>query len=194
MIPRNEQRGLAESFQHRSLRERWSLSTDNPASANVPVPPRLEMLRGRPIRNILAPTDFSPGSVEAVAQAAELARRYDASLTILHVIDISPVSALTHVGTAEELMRQLWTKGSAGLRQLSDSLAQQQTRTQTRIVEGIPAEAIIENSSGFDLLVINEEHARSPWNLFSRHTVRRVIAGAPCPLLMAHPRTELAKA
>lgn len=189
MIPRIEQRDLAELFQHRSLCERLSLRTDNPASANVPGPPRLEMNRGWRIRNILAPTDFSARSIEAVAQAAELARRYDATLTILHVIDINPPSARTHVGPAEELMRRLWATGTAESRRLSESLIQQNTKTQTRIVEGLPAEVIIENSSGFDLLVMNEERSRSAWNFFSRHTARRVIEGAACPLLVVHPRT-----
>jgi nucleotide-binding universal stress UspA family protein len=142
------------------------------------------------IRNILAPTDFSPSSVAAVMQAAALARRYDALLTILHVIDINPPSARTHVGSADELMRQQLATGRAELNRLSESLAQQQTRTQPRIIEGIPAEVIIENSSCFDLLVINEERPGSAWSLFSEHTVQRVIEGAACPLLIVHPRTE----
>jgi nucleotide-binding universal stress UspA family protein len=87
-------------------------------------------------------------------------------------------------------MQQLWATGTAELRRLSESLAQQQTKTETRIVEGLPAEVIIESSAGFDLLVINEERSRQSWNLFSRHTVRRVIEGAACPLLVLHPRTE----
>jgi nucleotide-binding universal stress UspA family protein len=189
MIPRIEQRDLAELFQHRSLRKRLPLRTDNPVSANVPGPPRLETNRGWRIRNILAPTDFSPRSIEAVAQAAELARRYDATLTILHVIDINSPSARTHVGPAEELMRRLWATGTSESRRLSESLIQQHTKTQTRIVEGLPAEVIIENSSGFDLLVMNEERSGSAWNFFSRHTARRVIERAACPLLVVHPRT-----
>lgn len=190
MIARNEQLDLAQSFQHRPLRARWALRTDDPSSVNVARPKRLETNLGWRIRNILVPSDFSAGSVEAVAQAAALARRCDAPLTILHVVDSSPPTARTHLGTAEELMQQLWATGTAELRRLSESLAQQQTKTETRIVEGLPAEVIIESSAGFDLLVINEERSRQSWNLFSRHTVRRVIEGAACPLLVLHPRTE----
>ena len=142
------------------------------------------------IRNILAPTDFSPSSVAAVMQAAALARRYDALLTILHVIDINPPSARTHVGPADELMRPQLSTGRAELDRLSESLAHQQTRTQPWIIEGIPAEVIIENSPRFDLLVINEERPGSAWSLFSEHTVQRVIEGAACPLLIVHPRTQ----
>lgn len=190
MNARNEQPELAQSFQHWPLRARLSPSTDDPPSVNAAESPRTETKLDWRIRNILAPTDFSSSSVEAVIEAAALARRYDATLTILHVIDSNPPSARTHLGAAEELMRQLWATGHAELSRLTESLAQQQTRTQARIIEGLPAEVIIENSSGFDLLVINEERTGSAWNLFSRHTARRVIEGAACPLLVVHPRTE----
>jgi nucleotide-binding universal stress UspA family protein len=190
MIPRHKQAGLAESFQQRSLRERFAAHADDTASINVAKLPRREANRDWKINNILAPTDFSAGSAEAVAQAAALARRYDASLTILHVIDSNPALARTHVGPAEELMKQLWAAGTAGLRQLSESLAQQQIKAQTQLVEGLPAEVIIEHSANFDLLVISEEHSKPAWRLFSRHTVRRVIEGAACPLLVVPARKE----
>jgi len=138
------------------------------------------------IRNILVPTDFSASSLEAVARAAALARRYDATLTILHVIDSNPPAALTHVGPAENLMRRLWDRGISQLRCLADSLAQTQTKTQTRIIEGLPAEAIVGDSSGFDLLVIGAELSKSAWHFFSRHTARRVIEQALCPVLVVH--------
>ena len=190
MISRHKQADLAESFQQRSLRERFAGHADDTASINVAKRPRREANRDWKIKNILAPSDFSNGSAEAVAQAAALARRYDASLTILHVIDSNPALARTHVGPAEELMRQLWAAGTAGLRQLSKSLAQQQVKAQSQIIEGLPAEVIIENSASFDLLVISEEHSKPAWRLFSKHTVRRVIEGAACPLLVVHPRME----
>jgi nucleotide-binding universal stress UspA family protein len=186
MIPRHEQADLAASFQHRSLRERLALRADNPSGVNVAKLPRCEANQDWRIRTILAPTDFSPSSVEAVVQAAALARRYGASLTILHVIDTNPPSARTHLGPADELMRQLWATGIAELRGLTESSALQQTKTQPGIREGLPAEVIIENSSGFDLLVIGEQRSKSAWHLFSRHTARRVIEGAACPVLVVH--------
>ena len=40
----------------------------------------------RPIKKILVPIDFSPHAAEATAWAADLARRYDASLILVHVV------------------------------------------------------------------------------------------------------------
>ena len=156
MIARNEQPDLAQTFQHRPLRARLSLRPDDPPSVNVATPSLTETKPGWRVRNVLAPTDFSPASVEAVAQAAALARRYDALLTILHVIDVNPPSARMHVGPAEELMRRLWATGRAELRRLEETLAQQQTRTQARIIEGLPAEEFIRRNADPTWLFQNE--------------------------------------
>ena len=148
-------------------------------------PPDRETKRGWRVRNILAPTDFSACSLEAVAQAAALARQYDATLTILHVIDSNPPAAFTHCGSAENLMRQLWVTGISELSRLKEALARNMTKARTLIVEGIPAESIIESSLGFDLLVISPQRFKPARHFFSRHTARRVMERAPCPVLVA---------
>jgi nucleotide-binding universal stress UspA family protein len=77
-------------------------------------------------------------------------------------------------------MRQLWVTGTAELARLKKSLEQTQLQIRTLLVEGLPHEAIVENSSGFDLIVISEPHPKSGWNFFSKHTARRVIEQAKC--------------
>ncbi|HWX22669.1 MAG TPA: universal stress protein [Candidatus Binatia bacterium] len=138
----------------------------------------------RPIHRILVPSDFSPRSAKALERAIALARQFDATLTILHVIDINPPAAFTHSGTAEDLMKQLWVTGASELSRLEESLRKNQTKVQTLLVEGLPAEAIVENSAAFDLLVISEPRSKSTWNLFSRHTARRVVEQAECPVVV----------
>ena len=189
MIALNEYPAPAQSLQHLPLPVPLSRRMEEPPSVNVAEPPGPEKEAAGRIRNILAPTDFSACSAEAVAQAAALARRYDATLTILHIVDSNPSAALVHVGPAENLMRQLWATGISQLRRLRESLARAQTKTQTRILEGLPAEAIVESSSGFDLLVVGEPRSKSAWHLFAKHTARRVIEWAACPVLVVHQRT-----
>lgn len=147
---------------------------------------------GRSIHNILVPTDFSPSSAVAVERAVALARQSDASLTILHVIDINPRSGPTHCGTAEDLMRQLWLTATSELPRLKQSFGQAQVRIRTMAVEGLPYEAIVESSSGFDLLVIREPHPQSRWNFFSKQTARRVIEQAKCPVHVVRQETSKA--
>jgi nucleotide-binding universal stress UspA family protein len=173
-------------FQRLPLCAPLSARTENP-----PQPPDLEREPGRRINCILVPTDFSACSAGAVDRAAALARHHDATLTILHVIDINPPEALTHCGPAKDLMRHLWVTGAAELSRLKKSLEGKQTRAQTLIVEGLPPEAIVESSSGFDLLVISEPRSKSAWNLFSRHIARRVIEQAECPVLVVHQEASV---
>src|ERR1039457_5096119 len=106
MIPRNEQRNLAESFQRLLLGARSSQRMEAPPTVNAAKPFGMETEPGWRIRTILVPTDFSDCSVEAVAQAAVLARHYHATVTIRQLIDFNSPSAGTHLGTAEDLMRQ----------------------------------------------------------------------------------------
>jgi len=146
---------------------------------------------GRSIRRILVPTNFSPCSLRAVECAIGMARQSNASLTILHVVDIDPPAASSHYGTADDLIRPLWVRGNSELAQLKQLAQENQVRAQTLLVEGLPYEAIVENSSGFDLLVIDEPQAKSHWNFFSRHTARRVIEQANCPVHVARQETGL---
>ena len=179
-------------FQRLPLRAQLSERMENPASLKTAWPPDLETEAGSSIKRILVPTDLSACSAETVDRAATLARHHDATLTILHVVDINPSATFTHCGPANDLMRRIWVTGAAELSRLKNSLEGKQTRAQTLIVEGLPADAIVESSSGFDLLVISEPRSKSAWHLFSRHTARRVIEGAECPVLVVHQETSLA--
>ena len=142
------------------------------------------------VRKILVPIDFSPESMEVVAQAVALARRHAATLTLLHVIDITPPEAQTYCGPANSMMKQLWTSGREQLLRLAESLEQQGVQTRTLILEGLPAEVIIDSSAGFDTLVIGQHRRTSAWNLFARHTARRVINHAHCPVLVASQKQD----
>ena len=188
MFAHKEHRAPKRLFQHLPLPAHLSQRMEDPAKVKPAETPDLRMERDGRSRNILVPTDFSGCSAEAVAQAAALARQHDATLTILHVIDSNPQAALTHAGPAESLMGALRTRGISQLRRLSESLAQEQTKTQTRIAEGLPADAIVESSAGFDLLVIGEPPSESTRHLFSKHTARRVIEEAACPVMVVHQR------
>ncbi len=190
MIAYQEPRASTQPFQRQPLRPDLAGPTEDPLSLNSSEPRDMAAEPGWRIRKILVPTDFSACSAEAIAQAAALARRHDATLTILHVIDINPSAALKHLGAAEDLMRELWVTGSDQLRGLTELLAQNQTKAQTLIVEGLPAEAIVEHSPGFDLLVIGERRSKPAHAFFSRHTAQRVIEGAECPVLAVHQNCD----
>jgi nucleotide-binding universal stress UspA family protein len=138
------------------------------------------------IRRILVPTNFSNASAKAIQRAVAMANQCDAALTILHVIDINPPDG---PGSAEDLMKRLWTEGSTQMAQLACTLVGQ-VEAQTMLAEGLPSEVIIEQSSGFDLLVIAKNQDQKGWRPFSKHTARRVVENAACPVMVVHGKPE----
>ena len=180
---RNQALTLLESLPREESRNASAVAVpERPPSPGGAVRGQVRQDSGRSIRRILVPTDFSPGSARAVEYAAGLAGASEAVLTLLHVIDINPPAASRHFGTAEDLMRQIRATGEAELARLKKSLEESHCRVQTHLVEGLPCEAILEHSSGFDLLVISEPRPDPGWKFFSRHTARRVIDQAECPV------------
>jgi universal stress protein A len=136
------------------------------------------------ISRILVPIDFSNRCAAALDHAVALARQVNANLTLLHVIDINAQASSEQPGDAESLQQRLCEEGFAQMGRLAWSLASQQIETQTLIVEGLPWEQIVEKSQGYDLLVMPKPGAKPYWHIFSRHTVRRVIEMAQCPVLV----------
>ena len=131
------------------------------------------------IRKILVPTDFSPASTVAVKRAVALANQCGATLTILHIIDINPQGA----GTADNLMKGLWSEASAEMGRLAWSLCGQ-VEAQTMLQEGLPWEEIVEKSKDFDLVIVGKSRANKRWKLFSKHTAECVAENAACPVMV----------
>jgi nucleotide-binding universal stress UspA family protein len=136
-------------------------------------------------------TDFSPCSSKALEYALALARQLAASLTILHVIDINPPAASTHAGSADSLMWGLRVRAITEMDRLAGPLAKAQVETEPMIVEGLPAEEIVEQSKSSDLVVLGTQSAKRSWSLFPRHTTQSVIEAAPCPVLVVRERNGI---
>lgn len=74
-----------------------------------------------PIHHIIAATDFSEQSHDAIAVAVDLARRLDADLTLVHVWQITPLVAIGAEYATGELVGPLL---DAAKEQLDDEVAQ----------------------------------------------------------------------
>ena len=136
-----------------------------------------------PVGTILVPTDFSPVSLLAVERAIALANPWEATLTLLHVIDINAQPRPGEPGTAADLMSWLWGDGTARMSRLARSL-NGRVKARTLLGEGLPWEEIVETSRGFDMVVLGRSRARNRSGLFSRQTARRVVERAACPVMV----------
>ncbi|HUL51354.1 MAG TPA: universal stress protein [Candidatus Nitrosotalea sp.] len=144
----------------------------------------------RTIKNILVPTDFSPCSAQALAKAIRLAWKCGASVTLLHVVDLNLHLPPSGPANAERLREELWRESRVQLGQTVWEVGEEEVEIQTLIREGLPWEETALAARDCDLIVIGHHKRNRFRELFSRHTVKRVIDAAPCPVLVIGEQQE----
>lgn len=143
------------------------------------------------IKRILAPTDFSPLGNRAVEVAGEFARRYDAELTIMHVMapffggteaDVLAVPAAYY---GKDILAMLQER----LDDLTDKLRAENTRVKAVISMGVPFMEIIKNAreQEVDMIVISTHGRTGISHALIGSTAERVVRKAPCPVLSMRP-------
>ncbi|MBI2898127.1 MAG: universal stress protein [Deltaproteobacteria bacterium] len=130
----------------------------------------------RIIRSILAPVDFSEPSRSALDFALQLARRFDASLTILHVYE-APSGTDEH-----ERVGQAARDAVEGLR---TELSRADVLVQAVAAVGSPADQILDwaRAHGFDLIVMGTHGRRGLGHLVLGSVAEHVVRSAPCPVV-----------
>lgn len=141
----------------------------------------------KPFTKILVATDFSDCSVEACAYALTLARKFDASLQVVHVIN-EPVDLrgfyVPHI-SFDQLEKEI----ADGAVSMLDSFCKENlsdfSNFTTTIVSGVPYEEITRTAQEQDAsLIVIGTHGRSGLDhLIFGSTAERVVRSAPCPVL-----------
>lgn len=144
-------------------------------------------------RKILAPTDFSESATLAVLTAAELARRFDAELHILHIVSPQMIYAEMPemmLPPLEDLTAELCSAGKRRLKELADKLGPGPT-THTHLEESVerPARAICTFADQLpaDLLVIGSHGHTGLMHMLLGATAEHVVRQAGCPVLVTKP-------
>jgi nucleotide-binding universal stress UspA family protein len=136
---------------------------------------------------ILVPTDFSPHAQEAVRYAAGVSHRFDASLTVVHVYDVTPYVLPETVPLydtyqlgqlREEFQRQLET-----VRQLAERSGARQV--DARLLQGSPFAEILRfaEEQQFGLIVMGTHGRTGLAHLLLGSVTEKVLRKAPCPVL-----------
>jgi nucleotide-binding universal stress UspA family protein len=142
---------------------------------------------------VLCAVDFSSGARDALEDAADLARRFGAQLTLVHVLDAPrAMGARPSVPPPELLEREARQLGRRleGWRHEAERIAGAPVRTV--IADGPPAAEIarLAESGDFDLVVTGTHGRHGVGRLLLGSVAERVVRDAPCPVLVARARPE----
>jgi universal stress protein A len=145
-------------------------------------------------RRILVPTDFSDGVKEALSHAAELGRKYEASLVLLHVVDSRyyPSAFFPSYDYFSRMLTEFKAKAEAEMKNLSKSPRFRGVKTSTLIKEGDPSEEIVATAreQKADMVVMGTHGRTGLEHLLIGSTTEKVIRTSPCPVLTVRSKTS----
>jgi nucleotide-binding universal stress UspA family protein len=141
------------------------------------------------IHHIIAPTDFSEHSQQAIQYARELAQTFGATLVLLHVVELppSPIEGLPPSQLGGTLLEDLEQQATSNLAQVLAKEAE--VTVVRRVVVGIPYRRIVEVAEAEKVdLIVMATHGRTGFShLFMGSVAERVVRTAPCPVLTIRP-------
>src|SRR5512144_146786 len=121
----------------------------------------------KPIKRILAPTDFSPAGARALDEAMELARTLGASVTLFHAYQLPQPIPDAGVAYGADVIDALDLASRDQLDRLRDELRRTYgaaTPIDTRVALGVAHEEIVaEARRGAYELVVMGTHGRTGW-------------------------------
>jgi universal stress protein A len=138
-------------------------------------------------RYILAPTDFSEYSKQAVEVAAGLAQKFGAKLMLLHVVELPayPTEGLVPSRVGVTLLEDLEQQARQELEKIVPAPGGGKIEVIRRVVVGIPYHKIVEVAAAekVDLIVMATHGRTGISHLLMGSVAERVVRAAPCPVL-----------
>ncbi|MHC5211874.1 MAG: universal stress protein [Planctomycetota bacterium] len=139
------------------------------------------------VAKILCPVDFSKPSDTALAHAEEVARRFDAELVVLHVVEpvlypvaygLPPVAPVNYEETAKSAAETVMAP-------LLEPMVGRGVRVRTMVDSGTASMRIcdIASEDGFDLVVLATHGYTGLKHVLLGSTAERVVRHCPCPVL-----------
>ncbi|MBK8264364.1 MAG: universal stress protein [Nannocystis sp.] len=144
------------------------------------------MLEIPTLRSILVADDFSENASKALDLAADLARRYSAALTILHVYANPGIELPTgFIPWEHELARVLKAVTDALDRHRQRAEAVGVANVHTEAIAGHPYETIMQTveRGAHDLLVMGYQGRSDVRRMLIGSVTERVLRSAPCSIL-----------
>lgn len=141
------------------------------------------------LAKLLVPTDFSEDSEQAARYAVELAKRFQAEIHCIHVVDI-PADLLSTsdyymTGPSEQFVDQIREESKKNLEAFAKKNLEG-VGVRTAFLEGSPFVEIIRyaRSQEIDLVVIATHGRTGLKHVLFGSVAEKVVRKAPCPVLV----------
>lgn len=141
-----------------------------------------------PPKTILVATDFSEASGLALTYAQELARRFESTLRLLHVVadaDVSPGTEALWGFSETEVQRRWVDEASAKLARLCPAEESAAFDVETAVVVGSPTDRVVQyaGENHVDLIVMGTRGRGAVEQMLLGSVAAGVVRRAPCPVL-----------
>ncbi|RQG94260.1 universal stress protein [Natrarchaeobius chitinivorans] len=136
---------------------------------------------------VLLPTDMSPGVDDAIDHAIDAAKRYDATLHVLYVVDAEAYSSYPgdeYVHEFEGLESALEQAGRDAVEEISRRADEAGVETETIVRHGVPHEEILVymDESDVDLTVVGSKNRTGEYRRLLGSVAERVANMAERPV------------
>jgi universal stress protein A len=139
------------------------------------------------VQHVLVPIDFSATADRALAYAIALAQQLQARLTLLHVLDMTPVTMdeMTAGVTATSLEAQE-TEAQHLLQASLERVQRAGLQGDLLLVQGTPTQTIVDmaGEQGVDLILMGTHGRTGLAHVFLGSVAEHVVRQAPCPVLV----------
>jgi nucleotide-binding universal stress UspA family protein len=140
---------------------------------------------------VLVPIDFSACSLDAFRMAVSMARRYDAELLLVYVVDTRTLAAVERLGVpvTKDLMKTVRHRIRLSFRGLMAS--EKGVAMRRLILEGSPFTEIMRlaRTEKVDMIVMGAYGGRTGEmeKIFFGSTAEKIVRASPCPVLCVPP-------
>ncbi|MGH7233560.1 MAG: universal stress protein [Nitrospiraceae bacterium] len=137
------------------------------------------------IKRIVAPTDFSDCSLDALEYTIQMAKRFEASVTIVHVLEWASVGldfSVAEVAEGGKVRKETERR----IAELADVIRTQGLTAESVIRGGgAPADFVLElaRERGADLIVMGTHGRRGLSRLLAGSVAEGVLRRSPCPVI-----------
>jgi nucleotide-binding universal stress UspA family protein len=138
------------------------------------------------IQHILVPVDFSGYAEQALAYAIELARKLSARLTLLHVVNMMPISVGDGIALPYSYIQELEAEVQRGMETYRQRVQDAGLEGTILVESGMPFQRIVDvaRDQHVDLIVMGTQGRTGLAHLLLGSVAEKVVRLAPCPVLV----------